>query len=259
MIIENTKKILPRTVYNALRGLAFEIMYKVRTSKYGRGPVRLAGLSLELSHAIVTPALRREVIAGTYEMPETRLIKRYLTPGDRVLELGAGMGFTELSCARIVGDHNVYSFEANPALESLIRRNYALNGLFPDLTIAMLGEGNGEETFYIARDFWASSPIAGAQMEEITVPRRNLNATITALSPTFLLMDIEGGEVEIVKALKPGTLRTVMIECHPSIVGAEAIEAMLTRLGELGFRTLFRSKEFSDLTNFQYIGRRAEA
>ena len=77
-----------------------------------------------------------EVIALIYQErweAEARLCREALRPGDRVLEIGAGTGFIGSLCARICGSENVLSYEANPRLEPLIRRTYALNGVSPTL------------------------------------------------------------------------------------------------------------------------------
>ena len=50
-------------------------------------------------------------------------------PGDRVLDLGAGVGAVGLCLARRVSDCSVVGIEVQPALAELARRNATLNGL----------------------------------------------------------------------------------------------------------------------------------
>ena len=96
------------------------------------------------------------------------------------MELGTGIGFVSLVCRRRVGRSRVYSFEANPALEPLIRRNYrSFNHLHPTLSICILGEEDGEADFYVHDLYWISSTRPGEpDTRHVRVPTRSLNDEI---------------------------------------------------------------------------------
>jgi FkbM family methyltransferase len=204
--------------------------------------VSLQGVRLRANPALIGEEVVERILLGDYEGREARMVKMFLDPGDRVMELGAGIGYVGLLCARRLGPNRVHSFEANPMMEPIIRGNYALNeGNLPELTIGLLSEEPGEAEFYVPELFWAAStsPIPGAR--KVRTPRISLNAQIRTLQSSFLIMDIEGGEIDIVEALEPGGLRKIAMELHPEVTGQDAIDRMFHRLSELGFACRWKS------------------
>ena len=61
---------------------------------------------------------------GEYEHSELTALRRHLTPDDVVMESGRASVSSPSRCTKPVGGEKVFSFEANPALEPLIRANY---------------------------------------------------------------------------------------------------------------------------------------
>lgn len=253
MFIETMKVVLPQSVYEFARLRCRSLLGLFRRYKTKDGIVQLRGVSLDVADPLVTPLIREYVLRGNYESHEARLVQRLLQPSDRVLELGAGMGYLTIFTSKIVGDQNVFTFEANPGLEHLIRRNFMLNNVSPNLEIAMLGDGDGEETLFVAADFFASSMHSKNKGAPVSVPKKDLNQTIANLEPTVLLMDIEGGEIDIVRALIPGSIRLIMIECHPNLVGQDGLDKMEHHLENLGFQS---ERYGEESRNYQYIGKR---
>src|SRR2546425_11253511 len=76
---------------------------------------------------ILSPQVERTVSRGRYEQDEFRLIEQVLSPGDVVLEVGAGLGLVSAYCAKRLGSSRVFAYEANPDLEACIRETYSLN------------------------------------------------------------------------------------------------------------------------------------
>ncbi len=62
--------------------------------------------------------------------PFGELASSILQPGDVVIDLGAGVGYPALLCARLVGERGrVYPFEADLSAYESLRRTLALNGI----------------------------------------------------------------------------------------------------------------------------------
>jgi FkbM family methyltransferase len=189
---------------------------------------------------------------GEYEQGEINIIKNTLQKNDVVLELGTGIGFVSAYCARQVGNEQVHTFEANSSLESSIQSLYKKNRVHPQLTFAILGENAGTKTFY--RDtgnFLASSAIknedATQEMTQITV--LNLNETIKKIQPTYLMMDIEGGEYDIFNIIHFYTIEKIQFELHPAVLGNEKVEAIFRQLHQNNFSA---DKTFSSGNNFYF-------
>lgn len=51
---------------------------------------------------------------------------------------------------------------------------------------------------------------------------------------SYLIVDIEGGEVDLLAGELPG-VRAICVECHPRVVTPQAITAMLASLFQQGF------------------------
>ena len=57
--------------------------------------------------------VRKALYTGLYEWQERVLVKKFLQPTDRVLEIGTAIGVVAMTAASIVGQHHVVSFDAN--------------------------------------------------------------------------------------------------------------------------------------------------
>lgn len=101
-------------------------------------------------------------------------------------------------CAKRLGGDRVHGVEANPNMIPLIEMTFERNSVRPHLYNAIFGKGEGSENFYISNDFWESSQISGGEiMTSIEVPTKDLNCELARISPTFLIVDIEGGEYDV--------------------------------------------------------------
>ncbi len=173
---------------------------------------------------------------GQYEGGELAAIERFLKRDDVVLEMGTGVGFITLFCARLVGPDRVHSFEANAELEPLIRRNFELNGLHPHLTFAVLGESDGEAEFNLEPEFWSSSRLCRSEQSRLVrVPQLAVNDIIRLVRPTMIIMDIEGGECSLAPLMDLEGVQRIMIELHPYVTGVENAEAVEQHFRGLGF------------------------
>jgi FkbM family methyltransferase len=197
--------------------------------------IRHAGVLLAIDPQI-SPQIREFLYSGEYERSELKALRRHLSADDVVMELGTGIGFISLACARRVGEARVFSFEANPALEPLIRRNYELNRVSPTLEICVLGKGDGETDFYVHDQYWLSSTQPGnPNTHHIRIPCRSLNDAIHRIDPTFLVMDIEGGERELFQFIDLHNIRKIALELHTDLLSVDETEIICQRLRDAGF------------------------
>ena len=97
-----------------------------------RPVVTVAGVKIRLGRHM-SPQVERTVSRGRYEQDEFRLIEQVLSPGDVVLEVGAGLGLVSAYCAKRLGSSRVFAYEANPDLEACIRETFSLNEVQPTL------------------------------------------------------------------------------------------------------------------------------
>lgn len=192
------------------------------------------GVLLPVKHRLVSPGIAREIYLGDYETKEIEIISRRLSPDDVILEVGAGLGYLSTYCAKRNGSDRVFTYEANPDLIPLIRETHAKNGVSPSLTNAMLATGDGEREFRIEADFWASSAHRGGG-RAITVRQVDLNTELARIRPSFLIVDIEGGEAEFFADANLASVRKICVETHADVLGNELLSAMFARIIGQGF------------------------
>jgi FkbM family methyltransferase len=206
---------------------------------------RLRNLSALRTHGVLvgtgkadTPrSVRNALFKGVYEEHECELVKRVVRPKQRVLEIGAGIGLVSLLATRLAGEGMVLSCEANPALEQVIRANYALNGWTPMLKMAAVTAVSGPVAFHQNENLLSSSRIdrklAG---REIIVPSVAISDLLEDHRPEIIIMDVEGSEIELLAAAGLSNVSSIIVEMHPHIVGAYEVGKLLTKLQSDGFR-----------------------
>lgn len=202
----------------------------------GKSVIELAGIKLRLGQHI-GPEMLEHLEHGSYELPELAALREKLVPDDVVLELGTGLGFLSAYCAKVVGSKRVFTYEANPELEQSIRDTYALNGVCPVLEMCALGADTGARTLYVSDEFWESSTLPGGRrLRILTVPCRSFEGELARIRPTFLVIDIEGGEYELTRHTRFPGVRKLVIEIHKDLLGAKRARAVRAALYRAGFR-----------------------
>lgn len=195
-----------------------------------------AGVQLPLKHPLISAHIAKEIYFGTYESKEIDIVSQRLASSDVVMEVGAGIGFLSAYCAQRIGNDRVHAYEANPALRAVIDMTYSANHVKPNVYTALLAQGNGERTFYVEKEFWASTTVSGSTgAQAITVPQIDLNSEITRIRPTFLILDIEGGEAEFIPLADLSGIQKICIETHPHVLGNNGVTKILAHLFAQGF------------------------
>jgi FkbM family methyltransferase len=194
----------------------------------------------------------RWILNGKYESGEINILKHRLTKTDRILEIGTGLGFISSYCAKIVGSENVYTFEANPVNFEEAKKTFIKNEVNPQLRNAILAEFDGETEFFINNKSRLASSHLIEGNSKIQLPKVALNDFINKVNPTYLVMDIEGGEYDIFKILSTNSLQKIQFELHPLILGEKKCAQIFDTLDKLGF---VREQAISSPPNYFFIKR----
>lgn len=192
------------------------------------------GVMLPVTHPAVSPGIAKEIFFGDYEAKEIDIISRRLAVDDVVLEVGAGLGYLSAFCAKRIGGERVFTYEANPELIPIIQATHQRNGVAPTVINAMLAKGEGEREFFLEQDFWASSAHRSGG-RAITVPQRDLNSELARIKPSFLIVDIEGGEAEFFAGADLSSVKKICMETHPDVLGDRALSELFAGLVAQGF------------------------
>lgn len=218
-----------------LNGAFDKLVYKIRRKTRPK-VVRIAGIRVSADLEDVPEKIRRQLYRSDYEKGELTQVRRALRADDRVLEVGAGIGFISLVCARICGPENVLSYEPNPAMKRVIEKNYSLNGLRPTLRNKVLATEAGTVDFYFSDNVLSSSLIDRDHGGRTPVEADAIGEVVAAYGPSAIVMDVEGAETGLLRACDLSGIRTIVIEMHPHIVGAAAIDALADFLENEGLR-----------------------
>lgn len=197
---------------------------------------RLDGLTLVCDPAKIDRSVAAAIIKGSYEAPEREFVRASVRPGDRVVELGAGAGVVSLLCSKLAYPGKVHSFEANAAMEPVIRENFALNGMEPCLTLRAVTVDGAPISFFKNANVVSSSLYdRGLEAQKITVESVAIEKVLRVDQPTVLIMDVEGAEIDLLEAADLSGVREIVVELHPHIVGHDATNAMIAQVCAKGF------------------------
>lgn len=199
----------------------------------------LNGVRVPDDPLVITPAIRAAILGGAFETREARHIPEIVEPGDRVLEIGAGIGFISTILARQELVASVIAVEANPHLMDYMTHLHEVNGadkvrrLNAVLTDA---EEPGVATFYLRRDFWMGSLMAGPNpyIGTVEVPTRNFSAILREEAISLIVCDVEGAEAFLFSDADLSGVDRVFLELHDHITGLSGVGAVFSTLQAKG-------------------------
>lgn len=190
------------------------------------------GIKLRVPGHALNDELRQALDSGRYEWNESAAIRRHARAGDTVLDIGAGAGYVSSLAARAVGGENVIAVEASPVMLEVLRHNLDGNGARGARLIhgAVVEDGHEGDTvsFFVRPVFWAST-IAGADAPAdklAEVPTLKLSALLDEHQPSVVIMDVEGGELELCQQDWPDCVRLVIMEIHTKLYPPSGVKAI---------------------------------
>jgi FkbM family methyltransferase len=181
--------------------------------------------------------------SGRYERQEIAAALALIKCEDRVLELGAGLGVVSAVIAKNVNPAAILSYEANPNLVPHIDALHGLNGIASNITLknqVLLSSPDrpDEVEFFIGNSFLGASLInkPNRASRAISVPTADFETVRAKFKPTVLILDIEGGELDLLRHADLSGIRTIVIEFHPGAYGIAGMRACKTILKNEGFQ-----------------------
>jgi FkbM family methyltransferase len=214
-----------------------------------RVPGLVPGAELELDvladDAVIGPALER----GIWEEDETALFRAHLRPGDRVVDLGANVGW--YSVLAILAGCEVHAFEPVPAIAEIAERNIRRAEAVAEgkgvLHVAAAGAARGTARIALAprnhgdnRVMDGAAPpadLAGAETLEIRVERVDDHVA----GPVRLLkIDTQGSEWLALQGARRMLAKSpemaLLMEFWPYALRGTQPEELLRFLDDAGFR-----------------------
>lgn len=181
--------------------------------------IELDGIQLRLNpHCSLQ--LAHELVAGNHATMERQSLRHVLEAQDRVMDIGTGTGVLATLCARRLGSERVVAFEAHPLMAQMAQQTFALNGVEPRLEECAVGRMGGRRIFYSGRTADSGTLLRRAYCRRrMYVPGRTLREALREYRPTLVIIDITGGEHELIQELLHHRIPKLLIHFHPQIIG----------------------------------------
>jgi FkbM family methyltransferase len=198
------------------------------------------GIQITFPEEVLTPVIRKMLEKGWYEVEEANAIRHNLRDGDRVLEIGGGVGFLATLCSSIIGSENVITVDANPRSIPIIQKNLQDNAHSKAKVIhgAVIESPKDKVVdFFIPESFWSAALTEpeGQFISRVSVPILDFNDLINKYQPTVLIIDVEGEERNYFRLDIPSRTRLIILELHPKKYPAIIIGDIFQRLAAQRF------------------------
>ncbi|QFT01066.1 hypothetical protein FIV06_26795 [Labrenzia sp. THAF191b] len=218
------------------------------------------GVKFLNDEVILSERVRESITAGRYEGNEANEVEKLIKNGDRILELGAGLGFISTIAARHPLVESVLSFEADPRLIGYIKKVHELNNVEKaEIRNAVLtvDPSLDELPFFVREHFWGSSlsENQGEYIEKHQVKAISINKIVEEFRPTFIVCDIEGGELDLLPNMNLFGVTRVLVEIHSRVIGRKGVKQLFDAMSSKNFHyDQFHSSK--SVVLFSHIDRR---
>jgi len=202
--------------------------------------VKINDIRLKMDSNIISDNIIKAIEAGYYEKEESHLLPSIIQKGERILEIGGGLGFISTMAANHPNTKEILVYEANPILCDYIKQTFKTNKVKNGaVKNGILSNNMKDKTknFYLRSDFWASSlspgPFGYDKVAEIEVV--NVNQVIIDFQPSMIICDIEGGEIDLFRNINLENVSKVFMEIHQNATGRQSIIDLFNYLHSRGF------------------------
>lgn len=157
---------------------------------------------------IITPQM---VIYRQWEADVSEAFHHLCGPDTVFVDVGANFGYFTVLAANLItnrGSGRVFSFEPNPKLADLLRRNIEINWSIAPVSFhqAAVADAPGELQLYVPKGHGANaslSPPEGVESVAVVVPAVRLDDTLPAdLIVDFMKVDVEGHELSVLRGAR---------------------------------------------------------
>ena len=201
--------------------------------------IECAGVAIPFDPAVITPTIHQAILAGRFEAEESRQIPNIVRPGDRVLEIGAGIGFISTLLSRQRRVSRIVAVEANPYLLDYMVRLHVRNRVrkVRRINAVLTNEPAPSATFYLRQDFWMGSlaPAPNPYVGTVEVPTMNLDQLLRDEGIDLIVCDVEGAETFLFHDADLSGVDRIFLEMHDHVTGLSGVRRLFATMAGHGF------------------------
>jgi FkbM family methyltransferase len=151
------------------------------------------------------------IVYRQWEADLSYIFRSICHPNSVVVDVGANFGYFSILAANLIGNlqsGQVFSFEPNPKLAALLRRNAEINWSIAPITLhdVAVTDFGGEVILYIPKGHGANASLTAPDEFEciqVKVPTVRLDDALPAsIAVDILKIDVEGHELSVLKGAR---------------------------------------------------------
>lgn len=163
---------------------------------------------IDANDLIIAPQM---VVYRQWEADISHLFRSLCRPDSVVVDVGANFGYFSVLSAHLIGPGNsgkVISFEPNPGLCKLFRRNREINWSIAPVTLheMALAESEGQLILHVPMEHGANGSLSapvGMECTEIPVSVKPLDSVLPSdLAVDIMKIDVEGHEATVLRGAR---------------------------------------------------------
>ena len=170
----------------------------------------------------LSPAENLGCLLGTAEPHLQRIIRRYVSAGQTVYDIGANIGYVTLSLAKRVGPHgHVFAFEPVPKNIEFLRRTLEANRLTTvKLLEAAASNASGDAVIRMTENLSTPSLVwhrKNPASKELIIKTVVVDALVEAGEiprPSFVKIDVEGYEPPVCEGMAALARGSLYVRAH---------------------------------------------
>jgi len=206
-------------------GILSTLLYRTRSMW---PPLKFNGLLVPVAGDHISLQIWKTLWKQCYEGPEILAVNQLVKPGDKILEMGSGIGVVSAIASKISPDIQIEAYEANPSLIKFIQHLHKLNDIENvHVNNAILLPTNKETSrkLNLRTHFTESSILDAIESEQsVEIPVKDFRKVLKDFRPDVLICDIEGGEEELFNGIDLSGFRAIILEIHPHLISRKTIK-----------------------------------
>jgi len=226
-----TKIILSPIYYIIHHNYFFGLIHKFFIKKFN-----YKNLSFELDIKEIPIQNYSSYLFKTYEYNDRKLIEKHISPKNRSIILGGGIGFIP-TLAYLRSKRKIIVFEINNKIIPNLKKNLKKNGVnFKIYNNNLVFKKTRNKCFYFTNDFLSTSSKIKTSTKTL-VKNLEKNGVKNFNKYNTLIIDIEGDEdYYILNINKFKNIKYLFFELHHNIIKADKISKIMKSLNFYGFK-----------------------